>query len=123
MQGQLSAERLAMKRYTDDVRAFVLQSQDESFDYRDTPMLANGTEPGFDIMSVTPMLERIAPELLALIADEVFRFGSGVVNGAFEEVRNRYGCGVVPEGFNTHHATRVMVDDHHRPPAKRPALG
>ncbi len=32
-------------------------------------------------MPVTPMFKRIAPELLALIADEVFRCGTGVVNG------------------------------------------
>jgi hypothetical protein len=38
-------------------------------------------------------------------------------------VRNRFGCGIVPEGFNAHHASRVVVDYHRYPPAKRPALG
>jgi len=86
-------------------------------------MLANGTEPGFDIMPVTPMFERIAPELRALVADDVFWCGTGVVNGAFEEVRNRYGCGIVPECCHAHHVSRVVVDDHRHPPAERPALG
>jgi hypothetical protein len=24
-------------------------------------------------------------------------------------VRNRYGCGIIPEGINTHHASRMVV--------------
>jgi hypothetical protein len=111
-----------MKRYADDARAFVLQTQDKSFDYRDTPMLANGTEPRFDIMPVTPMLKRIAPELLALIADEVFRCGTGVVDSALKEGLNRYRCGIVPVCCNAHHSSRLVVDDHRHPLAKRPVL-
>jgi hypothetical protein len=38
-------------------------------------------------------------------------------------VRNRYGGGIVPENYNAHHASRVVVDDHRHPPTKRPALG
>ena len=86
MQGQLSAKRLAMKRYTDDARALVLQAQDESFDDCNTPVLANGAEAGRDSFVITPILEHPTPELLALVADDVFRGDTGVVNGAFEEV-------------------------------------
>ena len=49
-------------------------------------MLANSTEAGFDSLAVTPILEHAAPELLALVADDGFRGGTGGVNGAFEEV-------------------------------------
>jgi hypothetical protein len=86
-------------------------------------VLANRAEAGRDPLAITPGLERIAPELLAFIADDVFRGGTGGVNGAFELVRNRYGCGIGPECFNAHHASRVVVDDHRHPPTKRPALG
>jgi hypothetical protein len=117
------AKRFPMKWHENDARAFVLQAQDESLDYRDTAVLANGAEAGRDSFTVTPGLERITPELLALVTDEVFRCGACLMNGAFEEVRNRYGCGIVPEGCNAHYASRVVVDDHRQPPAERPALG
>ena len=86
-------------------------------------MLADGAEAGCDPLAITPVLEKVAPELLALVADDMFRSGTGGMNGAFEEARNRYGCGIVPEGFKAHHTSRVVVDDRRYPPAKRPALG
>ncbi len=116
-------EHVPAKWHDNDACTFVLEAQDESFNERDTPMLANGAEAGRDPLAITPILEHAAPELLALVADEVFRGGTGGVNGAFKAVRNRYGCGIVPEDINTHHASRIVVDDHRHPPAERPALG
>ena len=116
-------ERFRAKWQENNTRAFVLETQYESFNERDTAMLANGAEAGCDSLAIAPILEHAAPELLALVADDVFRGDAGGVNGAFKEVRHRYGCGIVPEGFNAHHSSRVVVDDHRHPPAKRPALG
>jgi len=87
------------------------------------PTLANGAEAGCDPLAITPVLGHAAPELLAFVADYGFRGDSGGVYGAFEAVRNRYGCGIVPEGCNAHHTSRVVVDDRRQPLAKRPALG
>jgi hypothetical protein len=120
---ELLVERARAKWEQYDVRTAVLERQDKSFNDRDTAVLANSTEAGCDPVVITPILEHAAPELLALVADDVFRGGTGGVNGAFEEARNRYGCGIMPEGFNAHHASRVVVDDHRYPPTKRPALG
>ena len=86
-------------------------------------MLANGAEAGCDPVVITPILEHAAPELLALVGDDIFRSGTGGVNGVLEAVRNCYGCGIVPENYDAHNASRVVVDDHRHPPAKRPALG
>ena len=72
-------------------------------------MLANSTEAGCDPVVITPILEHAAPELLALVADDVFRGDTGGVNGASEEVRNRYGCGSVPEGFNAINRATVCI--------------
>jgi hypothetical protein len=58
----------------------------ESFNECDTPVLANGPESGCDPLAITPGLEHTAPELLALVADELFRGGIGGMNGAFEDV-------------------------------------
>jgi len=115
--------KVRAKWHENDAHAFVLESQDESFNERDTSELANGAEAGRDALAITPTLEHAAPELLAFVADDIFRGSIGGVHGAFEELRNRTGGGIVPEGFKAHHASRVMVDDHRHPPAKRPALG
>jgi hypothetical protein len=119
----LMVERVRAQWHQNDAHAFVLESQNESFDECNTPVLANGAEAGCDSLAITPILEHAAPELLALVADDVFRGGTGGMNGAFDEARNRYGCGIVLEGCNALHASRVVVDDHRRPPAKWPALG
>ena len=105
------------------MRTFILEAQDISFNERDTAVLANGAEARGNPLAITPILERAAPELLALVADDIFRSGTSGMNGAFEEARNRYGCGIAPEGFNAHHTSRVVVDDRRYPPEKRPALG
>jgi len=96
-------ERLTAKWHEDPAHAFVPETQDEACNECDTPVLANSTEAGCDPVAITPILEHAAPELLAFIADDVFRGGTGGVNGAFEVVRDRYSCGVGPECFNAHH--------------------
>ena len=52
-------------------------------------MLANGTEAGCDPVVITPILEHAAPELLALVADDVFRGGTGGVNGRMVQIFER----------------------------------
>ena len=122
-QRQLPAESLAAKGYEDDARAFVLQAQDESFDYRDTDVLANGAEARFDAFAITPALERVAPELLTLVADEVFRRDTCFVDSALEEGLNRTGCGRVVERSKFHHASGIVIDGHRDPSTKGPTLG
>ena len=117
------AKRFPVKWHENDARAIVVETQNESLDYRDTAVLANGAESGRDALVIAPILERVAPELLAPVTDKVFRCGACLRNGAFEEVRNQYRCGIVPEGCNAHHVSRVVVDGHCHPPAERPALG
>ena len=59
-------------------------------------MLANGTEAGCDPLAITPILEYAAPELLALVADNVSWCSTCVENGAFEEGLNQYRGGIMP---------------------------
>jgi len=120
---KLPMERLPAKWHEDDSRAFILEAQDESLNQGNAAVLANGAEAGRDPLAITPGLERIAPELLALVADNVFWRGTCVDNGVFEEGLNRYRGGIISEYRKTHSASRVVVDDHRHPPAKRPALG
>ena len=59
-------------------------------------MLANGTEAECDPVVITPILEYAAPELLALVADNVSWRSTCVENGAFEEGLNQYRGGIMP---------------------------
>jgi len=82
-------ERVRAKWWENDARTFILECQDESFNECDTPVLANGTEAGCDPLVITPALERVTPELLALVADDVFRGGTCGVDRTLEKMLNR----------------------------------
>jgi hypothetical protein len=51
----------------------LLEAQDESLNNRDTPVLADGAKAGCDPVAITPILKQVAPELFALVTDDVFR--------------------------------------------------
>ena len=51
------AKRFPVKWHANDARAFVLETQNESLDYRDTAVLTNGAEAGCDPLAITPGLE------------------------------------------------------------------
>ena len=72
-----------MNWYENNARTFILETQNESFNDRDTSVLDHGAEPGCDPLAFTPVLERVAPELLAFVADNVFWRDTGVEDGAF----------------------------------------
>jgi hypothetical protein len=57
---KLPAERLAAKWYENDARTFVLETQNEWLDERDTPVLANGAEAGRDPLAYTSVLEVVS---------------------------------------------------------------
>jgi hypothetical protein len=85
---ELLAERVRTKWHQNDSHAFVLDRQDESFNERNTPVLANGAKAGCDPLAVTPIREHRAPELLALVADDIFRVSTCAIHGTFEKVVN-----------------------------------
>ena len=70
---ELLAERVRTKWHQNDAHAFVLERQDESLDERNASVLANGAKAGCDPVVVTPVLERITPELFALVAGDIVR--------------------------------------------------
>ena len=83
---KLLAESVTAKCHDNDTCTFLLETQDESLNERNTPVLANGAKARRDPLTITPVLESVAPELLTLVADDVFRGGAGDVNSAFEKV-------------------------------------
>ena len=73
---QLLVESLLAKWYDNNACTFLLETQDESLNNRDTPVLADGAEARCDPAAITPILKHVAPELLALVTDDVFRGGT-----------------------------------------------
>ena len=115
---QLLVEIVCAKWHENDACTFVLETQNESFNERDTPVLSDGAESGCDPLAITPILEHAEPELLALVTDDVFRDGTCVVDGAFEEALNGFGRGIVLICCEAHHTSGVVVDDHRCDPQK-----
>jgi hypothetical protein len=56
-------------------------------------VLANGAEAGIYPLALTPILEQVAPELLALVGDDIFRLGTCVFHGVLEKRLNRWDVG------------------------------
>ena len=119
---KLLVECLAAKWYQDDACAFVFQRQDKPLDDGDTAVLAYGAEAWCDPSVIAPVLEPVAPELRALVANDVLGRDTGVDDGTFEEALNRQRRGIVLEGGHTHDTSRIVVDDHLHPPTEWPAL-
>ena len=85
---ELQLERIHAKRYLNSARTLVLETQNKSLNDRDTSVLANGAEAGCGPLAFTPVLERVTPELLAFVADDIFRCAASVDDSAFEEGLN-----------------------------------
>ena len=80
-------EGFLAKWYDDDAGTFLLETQDESLNNRDTPVLADGAEARCDPAAITPILKHVAPELLALVTNYVFRDGT-CLHSTCEKVLN-----------------------------------
>ena len=63
---QLLAERLLAKWYDNNACTFLLEAQDESFNNRDTPVLADSAEARCDPVAITPILEHVRPAIVPL---------------------------------------------------------
>ena len=86
---KLPAERCTAKWHEDDPRALIFEAEHESLHQSNAAVLANGAEAGCDPLAFTPVLERVTPELLAFVADNVFWRGTGIDDGTFEEGLNK----------------------------------
>ena len=73
---QLLVESLLAKWDDNNACTPLLEAQDESFNELNTPVLADGAEARCDPAAITPILKHVAPELLALVTDDVFRGGT-----------------------------------------------
>jgi hypothetical protein len=86
---KLPAKRFAAKWHEDDPRAFVLEAQNKPLHQGNAAVLTSGAEAWRDALAITPVLEDIASELLAFVADNTFRRRASVDDSVFEEGLNR----------------------------------
>jgi hypothetical protein len=83
---------------------FVFQSANEAFDHRDASVLADGTEARLDLLAFAPALESVAPELAALVRDDVLGLGTVLLDRAFQELLNGPGTRWLSEDHESHGA-------------------
>ena len=82
---RLPAKRFSAKWHKGDPRAFVLEAQNGPLYQGNAAVLTNGAEAWRDALAITPVLEDIAPELLAFVADNIFRRRADVDDSFVEE--------------------------------------
>ena len=103
-------------------RAVALQRLDQTFDERDAAVLADGPETLLDAESFDPCLERVGPELPALVRDQMPRAHLGLTEDAREESTYRPRRGLLPVAFDSHDPLGELIGDDSDPPAEGPAL-
>jgi len=121
---QLLTETVDVERHDDSSRAFVLQRQDGPFDHCNATILPNGSESLLDIVQrvFTPVGERTAGELRALVGDEMFWFHAGRLDQVSEPLLHVFGSRFLRKDADSHHASRIVIHGDGHPPAKRPGL-
>jgi hypothetical protein len=83
---------------------FVLQSTNEAFDQSNASVLADSAEAGCDLFGFAPSFEPIAPELAALVGDDVLWLGTVLLDRAIQELLNCSGTRRLSEDHETHSA-------------------
>ena len=118
----VSAERTLPQRHGDPPEALFFESADEPFDDRDAAALADGAETRLDPASLAPSLEPFAPELRALVADDVPGRSPGLANGLGKEGDDLLTVGLLAEDGDAHGLPGEVVHNDGQPPAEGPAL-
>ena len=103
--------------------AFGLQGTDHSLDDGNASIFPDGPEAGLDFPASAPAFEGFAPELAALVGDDVFRCLPGSADGSAEEGTDLEGIGLAVEYGKADDFSGEVVDHHGDPISERPALG
>ena len=97
-----SSEIPASHRDVKHSRVFVLQTTDEAFDHSNASVLADGAEAGLDLLVFAPAFEPIAPELAALVGDDVLWLDTVLLDRAIQELLNCSGTRRLSEDHEPH---------------------
>ena len=116
----LRTHRGARKRDQDFPGRFVLQRAKKSLDDGDRAMFTDCAEARFDPIPLAPSAI-IVSELYAVVADDVARGPAGAFDRKVEHFRHAGGRRLTAEHSLSDDRTRMVVEHHGDPPAKRPA--
>ena len=98
---------VAAAQWDDDAACSLLFERSvEALDHGNAAVLSDGAEAWSDVLPLTPGLEAVAPELRALVTDDVLGLGLGVQ--ATKEYANLDGRGLFAEYGHAHCPTREM---------------
>jgi hypothetical protein len=103
VESEFASHSIQPQRDENPARALVLHRAHEPFHDRDAPVLADGTEARSDTLASAPLLERFAPELTTLVADDVLGRPSNSSNGSVEKPLDFGGSGTLEENRETDH--------------------
>ena len=108
---QFTAHRSVSNRDEGEAGQEPLDREDQSFDDGDTAMLTDRSEPWPDSAASTPAAKAVAPELGALVADEMLGRDCGGAYGLSEKRPNLLRSRLLAVDGKAHEAARVMIDD------------
>lgn len=104
-QVQFLSERFSAQRSKQKPpRAFSFHGANEPFNDSDAAMLTDGAEARLDAAALAPGLESVAPELAALVADEVLRRLPGPTNRSGQELAHLNRAWLTVERGQSHDA-------------------
>ena len=100
---ELAQKQSAPEWHQCQPRDALFERQDQSLDYRDTPVLTHSPKAWPDSTTLAPLLVTCTwPELLALVADEMSRWPAGLENCPGEKASDRDRIWFAVEGSKAH---------------------
>jgi len=122
VQTKLTTHRSERRRNKKASRAFLFHRPDEPFDDRDARRFADPTVSRSDVPTLAPSLETTAPELRALVRDDIAGMLAVCASGSVEEALHLDRRGALLKDRESHADPGKLIDRHRNPPAERPAL-
>lgn len=113
---------LTPQRHDGPPEAFIFHGQDKPFDDGDAAVLVDRAESRPDLATPAPAFEGHAPELAALVADDISWQGFGLANSFGQKIPDLPAVWLLAEDGYAHNLPGKMIDDRGDPPAERKAL-
>ena len=119
---QLTAEIPFPDWHQNHIHALALQASDEPLDNSDASLLPHGAKARPNALLSAPVLETLAPELFAFVADQVFWFGAFFFDCTVQERLHCSGGGGLFEYNSSQDTPGAVIQHDAYPPAEWPLL-
>ena len=119
---QFAAHRFQRHRNKNETRALALHRSDEPFDNGDARGFPDAPVARPNPATFAPCLEAVAPELFALVRDDMAGMLAVCASGSVEESLHLDRRGTLRKDGESHADPGQLIDRHGNPPAERPSL-